>query len=357
MKSKALFCILSLVGLPAFAADEVGSWYLTPEGGYLWTDDDRQTGNHSNYGFAFGKNVSENWSVEFNHNQADLGEGPLDLSFAATSLDTLRFFARDSAISPYITMGAGVLNIDPTRGAGEDKFMAQAGLGMLWRFGDHFALRPEAKARWNDDSGPAGDATDIIAMLGFQFTFGAPPPPPPPAPPPPAPEPAPAPPPPPPPPADTDGDGVTDDVDKCPGTAPGVAVDAVGCERKGSITLEGVNFEFNSADLMVDSRPALDRVAVDLKKYPRLKVEMQGHTDSVGADAYNQNLSQRRADSVAQFLTNAGVPTGQVTARGYGESEPVADNKTEEGRAQNRRVVMKVLENPRDVQVKGEGET
>jgi OOP family OmpA-OmpF porin len=135
-----------------------------------------------------------------------------------------------------------------------------------------------------------------------------------------------------------------------------VAVDAVGCERKGSIALEGVVFQVNSAELLVESRPVLDRIASDLRKYPRLKIELQGHTDSTGPDQYNLNLSQKRAESVARYLTDAGVPAGQVVPKGYGESEPIADNKTADGRAQNRRVVMKVLENPGDVQVKGEGQ-
>jgi OOP family OmpA-OmpF porin len=233
--------------------------------------------------------------------------------------------------------------------------MAQAGFGMMLRLGDHFALRPEVKARFDNTDLQSKHSLDYLAQLGFQFQFGAPRAPEPAAAPPPPPEPAPAPPPPPPPPSDTDGDGVLDPQDQCPGTPPGVAVDAVGCERKGSITLEGVNFELNSADLTVDSRPALDRVAADLKKYPRLKIELQGHTDSSGADAYNMKLSQRRAESVAGYLTNAGVPQSQVSAQGYGETQPIADNKTADGRAENRRVVMKVLENPGDVQVKNEG--
>ena len=95
----------------------------------------------------------------------------------------------------------------------------------------------------------------------------------------------------------------------------------------------------------------LDAVAADLKRYPRLKIELQGHTDSAGPDAYNMKLSGERANAVRTYLIMQGVPEQQLTSRGYGESQPVADNKTEEGRAQNRRVVMNVLENPPDVDV------
>jgi OOP family OmpA-OmpF porin len=110
-------------------------------------------------------------------------------------------------------------------------------------------------------------------------------------------------------------------------------------------------FELNSANLTADSRPVLDSVAADLMKHERLKVELQGHTDSSGADAYNMQLSERRASSVREYLISQGVPPTQLVSRGYGETQPIADNKTNEGRALNRRVEMAVLENPGDVDV------
>ena len=155
---------------------------------------------------------------------------------------------------------------------------------------------------------------------------------------------------------DTDRDGVTDDKDQCPGTPSGVSVDEVGCPQKGSITLEGVTFEVNSAQLTAASRPILDGVADGLRKHPRLRVELQGHTDSSGADAYNLQLSQRRANSVREYLLSQGVPAAQLTARGYGETQPITDNTSNEGRSKNRRVVMHVIDNPGDVNVQGEGQ-
>ncbi|HKE94006.1 MAG TPA: OmpA family protein, partial [Povalibacter sp.] len=114
------------------------------------------------------------------------------------------------------------------------------------------------------------------------------------------------------------------------------------------------NFETNSANLMESSRPVLEAVAADLKAHPRLKVELEGHTDSVGAAAYNLNLSQRRADAVREFLIAQGVSPSQLTAMGYGETRPIATNDTPGGRAGNRRVVMSVTDNPGDVDVKGQ---
>lgn len=100
-----------------------------------------------------------------------------------------------------------------------------------------------------------------------------------------------------------------------------------------------ITFKSGSADLLAVSNPTLDKVAQIIKKYPDLKVRIEGHTDNVGSDDYNQQLSQERADAVKNYLVNqAGVPAGQVTSVGMGKGGPVADNSTLEGRAQNRRV-------------------
>ena len=112
-----------------------------------------------------------------------------------------------------------------------------------------------------------------------------------------------------------------------------------------------MTFEYDSATLTSESRPVLSELAADLKKYPRLKIELQGHTDSKGSDKYNQQLSGKRAQSVRDYLLQQGVSTQQLTAKGYGEAQPVADNNTEEGRSQNRRVVMMVVDNPGDVKI------
>jgi OOP family OmpA-OmpF porin len=114
-------------------------------------------------------------------------------------------------------------------------------------------------------------------------------------------------------------------------------------EGKKSLVLEGVNFEFNSDRLTAESSSILQRVAESLKSYPATRVEIGGHTDSTGADAYNMKLSQRRAESVRTFLVQNGVNADQLMVKGYGESRPVADNKTEGGRAKNRRVELTKL--------------
>ncbi len=137
---------------------------------------------------------------------------------------------------------------------------------------------------------------------------------------------------------DSDGDGVVDSMDKCPNTAPGTPVDNTGCVLAAEYKLIGVNFEFDSAKLTADSTAKLDEAMKILQRHTDLKVEVAGHTDSQGNDAYNQGLSERRAQAVADYLIGKGANAGNITVKGYGETQPVMDNGTEAGRAANRRV-------------------
>ena len=110
-----------------------------------------------------------------------------------------------------------------------------------------------------------------------------------------------------------------------------------------SLVLRNVFFATASYELLDASRTELDRVVQLMRKNPRMVVEIGGHTDSEGSDTYNQTLSQNRAGSVRQYLIQAGIPAAQVTAKGYGETVPVADNATEAGRALNRRTEFKII--------------
>ena len=143
---------------------------------------------------------------------------------------------------------------------------------------------------------------------------------------------------------DDDGDGVVNRLDECPGTRAGAQVDIKGCEIKEEIALEGVNFETNSDRLLPGATRILDDAAATLVKNPTIKVEVAGHTDSDGAADYNESLSARRAKTVHDYLASHGVDVSRMTVRGYGESEPIADNSTAAGKAQNRRVVLRITE-------------
>ncbi|MFO7684629.1 MAG: OmpA family protein [Desulfobacterales bacterium] len=133
---------------------------------------------------------------------------------------------------------------------------------------------------------------------------------------------------------DRDGDGVPDDRDKCPNTPKGATVNADGCWAYQGEVL----FDVNSAAVKPAAFPILDEAATVLRKNPDLNVEIQGFADSTGPAEFNLVLSQKRADSVMGYLIDKGIDPGRLTARGYGEENPVASNDTPEGRAQNRRV-------------------
>ena len=147
---------------------------------------------------------------------------------------------------------------------------------------------------------------------------------------------------------DSDNDGVPDQIDQCPGTLEGLATDNRGCASQSggepqALRLDDVNFELNSATLTAGSRATLQRVAEALRGEPNLRAEIAGHTDSSGADDYNMRLSQQRADAVLTWLVGEGIERNRLQARGYGETQPVADNGTADGRARNRRVEFRVL--------------
>jgi outer membrane protein len=148
------------------------------------------------------------------------------------------------------------------------------------------------------------------------------------------------PPPPPPPPAkctDEDNDGVCDEADKCPGTPAGTKVDSVGCPLEQTLKLL---FDFDSAELRPESITELERVVKFMGDVPFAKAMVEGHTDSVGADAYNMALSDRRAKAVFDYLSSRGVDPARLSSVGKGETAPIADNATAEGRQENRRVML-----------------
>jgi len=161
--------------------------------------------------------------------------------------------------------------------------------------------------------------------------------------------------------ADTDGDGVWDPWDMCPNTPAGTIVDERGCPRRERRPIQEINveqdfvdrgvfitndifFEFNSEEITPDSYGLLDKIGQVLEKHPGWVVEIAGHTDSIGTENYNQKLSERRAKAVKNYIAaNFDVVPSNLTAQGYGESMPIADNGTQEGRAKNRRVEFKKL--------------
>ena len=149
-------------------------------------------------------------------------------------------------------------------------------------------------------------------------------------------------------PADTDGDGVIDSEDKCPAVmgdannngCPEVKKDVA---KRLQFAARGINFETGKATLKPTSYPMLDEVVAILNEYVDYDLKMGGHTDNVGNDANNLTLSQSRVDAVKTYLVSKGVSENRIMAAGYGETMPIADNKTAKGKEQNRRVELQLV--------------
>lgn len=145
---------------------------------------------------------------------------------------------------------------------------------------------------------------------------------------------------------DTDGDGVPDAVDGCSNTPRGASVDTKGCipifaAGQTSVVLEGITFATGLSAMTGNSRTILDRVAESLVANDDITLEVQGHTDNVGALAMNTRLSDARAKTVRDYLISKGVAASRLTSKGYGPTQPTAPNTTVEGRSKNRRVELK----------------
>lgn len=153
-------------------------------------------------------------------------------------------------------------------------------------------------------------------------------------------------------PLDTDGDGIPDELDKCP-TEPETRNgydDDDGCpdlvpEEFADLAgiLKGINFDSDKDVIKSDSKPILDRAVEVLQMFPQVRVEISGHTDSRGGYEHNVDLSQRRAEAVKRYLTDNGVDTARIETRGAGPNEPIDSNDTTTGRAENRRIEVKIL--------------
>lgn len=165
-------------------------------------------------------------------------------------------------------------------------------------------------------------------------------------------------------PLDSDGDGIPDDQDECPNTPAGAKVLPNGCALKGdcrkprageqvdergcalehNFILKGVKFEFDSDRLTPAAKEILNQVSNTLQAYPDVKVDLEGHTDSIGSDAYNMGLSEKRAIAVKTYLVSSGVAAKRMNPVGYGKTRPIDTNETEAGRENNRRVELKVID-------------
>lgn len=277
--------------------------------------------------FIYGTQRDERWNHEW---VASLGINETDSVASdfyryAFGWDALYFLDREG-LQPYLVGGGGIAHNEILDAVGGDEtgFYLNAGGGFIAPpFGEYgLSLRGDLRLVHDDGVGE----TDLVAALGLQMFLSKP-------------QPAAAvnqctP--------DTDGDGVNDCLDKCPGTMSGLKVDETGCAVPQVFVLQGVSFDFDSTRLGVNAQTILEGAVKTMLGQPSMKVEIAGHTDNYGSDQYNQELSQRRADAVKDYLIEKGVNAGNLRATGYGESQPVASNDDDFGREQNRRVEFRI---------------
>jgi OmpA-OmpF porin, OOP family len=306
-------------------------------------------------------------------------EGGGDSAITRGAFNGVYTFDAMDALTPFAKAGVGIENVNDEISGNQDGFFVDAGAGVKYAFNDSLALKAEAIYLAKLAHQNAGNFdSNLIALVGLTYAFGES-----------AQKEAPA-------PVkeapveepkeeavavvaapvvvdgDDDQDGVLNSKDECPNTLAGVTVDAQGCDidtdKDGVVNADdicpntplgaqvnsdgcpkavklAINFENNSAAIKEDSNAKLDTYAKFLTTYTNYDAKIVGYTDSRGSAAYNQKLSERRAAAVVEALKARGVDAKQLSSSGMGEENPVADNSTAEGRAQNRRIEAELTRN------------
>lgn len=349
--SSALIVSVALFSPSLFA--DAGQFYIAP--GLQWMDFDDGTGlgDDAGYFIGFGYDLTDRISAELSSFDLDTQTtGSNDVDMDSYKVDIFYTLGANSGRwSPFVVGGVGSSNL-----AGENDTVWDLGGGINYKLSDNWTWRTALRSYINVNRDMEDNDFGIDTALVYRF--GGNPSRPAAAPAPAArpaaaaapartaPAPAAAP--------DADRDGVPDSRDNCPDTPRNYAVDADGCpipvEEVARLELE-VYFDFDRAEVKPEYFPELQEVSDFMVQYPDVIIELEGHTDSRGTDAYNLDLSERRAQAVRQVLIDRyNIQASRITARGFGESQPIASNDTDAGRAQNRRVievVIKTLQNYR----------
>ena len=318
----------------ALAANSDYKYEITPLIGGVHTEGNLDLDrNYANAGLSLGFNQFDSFI-----DQVELGflRSIEDVGYTGTNNDTgvtriftnlIKEYPLTADASLYTLVGAGVEVFDDEANGNEDGLFGNYGAGIKYKVAEELSLKFDVRHVIEADHGD----NNLLYTLGFAVPFGevayAAPVVEKPAPvETPAPVAA---------PKDTDGDGVIDNLDECPDTMKGAKVDTVGC-----MTLINLNINFDTDKSVIkDSyNSRIAEFAKMMKANPKLKASIEAHTDSVGSNAYNQKLSERRAASTVKALTDLGVDSTKIKAVGFGETRPVASNETVEGRAENRRV-------------------
>ncbi len=385
----ALAVLLSSVALVSTAAAESGpqqgQFYISPLAGWYEPPDTADLEDSIGPGGALGWSFAENWAAELEYFkfEPDIENFDDEADVDTLWLNGLYLIPVESDWQPYATFGFGASEFDSDFDK-KDTNQFNAGMGFFRNFGDWIALRADVRGVFHNrgnDVTPFASVGLTVYLNQVERKI-----------------------------KDADGDGVEDKLDKCPGTPPGRAVDANGCERDtdGDGVVDGVDqcpntpagikvdergcppdsdgdgvtddkdecpntprgtrvdakgcpeavteavtfnlvveFAFNSAVINEIGVQELFKAIRFLREHPGTVAEIEGHTDSVGSDDYNQGLSERRADAIKQAIVNSGIDASRLSTVGYGESRPIATNDTDEGRQKNRRVVITATEGKR----------
>ncbi len=339
-RSTATLCSLALLSATGTVAAEE-RWagetvyakgaYITGMGGIYDYDSERAIDDDSNtWGFGVGYQFNSQYNAELVYGRQDeeTSVGNRYVDGEVYRLDVFKNFKPRGRTTPFMLLGMGDLDLDPAQGPSNNETFVNVGGGFRYRLNDRLSLRWDARAVRSLDENITEFATNLSLIYAFQDAYkvasavapvaapvAAP--------------------------GDADGDGVLDDVDQCPDTPRNLQVNKRGCPiltREGVEIDLHVEFDFDKDVVKTQYMPRIEAVADFMKKYPTTSTTLEGHTDSIGTDAYNQGLSERRANSVRKvFVERFGIAGDRLKAIGYGESKPIADNKTAEGRERNRR--------------------
>jgi OmpA-OmpF porin, OOP family len=357
MKKNLLgLALLSAVSLSqvAVAQEYDNRWYISGSAGVLVTDQDRELTNGALFGIGFGKRVSPNWAFDLEYNRTDpswqhdfvlgleqdllVSVDPSDVKIEAIEATARYYFVKaDRTWDPYIAFGLGyeqdsgsAILADAVKVEFDDSgLLARLGAGVQTNRMKRVDFRLEGGLRYAGSKDYSVDVSDgeggresldiiegssfldyyatasLLVKLGnlpvpvvaAPITCDT---------------------------LDSDGDGVNDCNDKCPDSSAGQTIGADGCPVKLSIDLKGVNFDFDKATLRPDAVVILDEAVAVLAKYPELRFEVAGHTDLCGDEGHNQGLSERRAQTVYDYLTSKGIDAARMVGpTGYGESRPL----------------------------------
>jgi OOP family OmpA-OmpF porin len=313
-------------------------------------------------GAGLGYNLTEKWGLEaaLHYINANYEENDETNTWLYRLNGLYHFTSIGDKLVPFVAAGLGGITFNRDGDNTSTDFLLNYGAGLKYFFTDNLALRGDVYhiVTLNDNYNNLLYTLGVTYLIGGQKPAAVQP-------------------------KDSDGDGVIDDMDKCPDTPKSVVVDAAGCpldsdgdgiydyldkcptipapgtidgcpvkeevqELKEEAAAEliekkrvrlNVEFDFDKSDVKAKYHDEIGKVAVVLKANPEISIVVEGHTDSKGTDTYNKVLSQKRADSVKKYIVDKfGIQSSRIGAKGYGESRPIADNATEEGRQINRRV-------------------